>query len=241
MSRKTLPLAIIFLALFTVRPTPTNATASTMPISSIVNFCQDKVVEGSTYTFCAIMEFASDCDGWSVKWPVFTNPSPYQLCAVFVIPDIPFSLPWIDDSQIESYDWNWDFPMYICDSSGNYISMLEHNVAFTIVEPSNCPVDNIPSSVDPVRSCPLTPRYYMFTLEDEYQPPEWQRYCYIISNNGIPSVESQARICSVPGYDHVYRATNIPYGGWVSTDCNGIASYGWPDWQSSWYRPQYAK
>jgi hypothetical protein len=90
-------------------------------------------------------------------------------------------------------------------------------------------------------TCPKTARYYMFTLEDENQPPEWQRYCYVISNNGIPSVESQARVCSVPGYDHEYKATNIPYGGWVYTDCHGNSSYGWPDWQSSWYRPSFAK
>jgi hypothetical protein len=238
MSRKTLPLTIIFLALFTVRPIIANTTESRMPISSIVNFCHDRVIQGSTYTFCAIMEFTSDCEGWSVIVLEFTNPSPYQR-GVMVWPNIPFSLPWIDDSQIESYDFIWGFASALWDSSGNYITMLQYDVAFTIVEPENCPEDT--TSVDPVRSCLITPRYYMFTLEDEDQPPEWQRYCYVISNNGIPSVESQARICSVPGYDHVYRATNIPYGGWVSTDCNGMASYGWPDWQSSWYRPQFAK
>ncbi len=240
MTRKTLPLVIISFALFTVRPTPTNASAGTMPISSIVNFCHNRVIPGGTYTFCAIVEFSSDCDGWSVNPPIFTNPSPYHI-GVKVWPYIPFSLPWIDDSQIESYDWIWSYATALWDSAGNYITMLQFDVAFTIVEPENCTVNPIPSSVDPVLSCPLTSRYYMYTLTDENQPPEWQRYCYIISSNGIPSVESQARICSVPGYDHVYRATNIPYGGWVSTDCNGNPSYGWPAWQSSWYRPQYAK
>jgi hypothetical protein len=104
----------------------------------------------------------------------------------------------------------------------------------TIYEPEHCLMKR-------TDTCPKTPRYYMFTLFDENQPPEWQRYCYVISNTGIPSVESQARVCSVPGYDHVYKATNIPFGGWVYTDCHGNSSYGWPDWQSSWYRPSFAK
>lgn len=89
-------------------------------------------------------------------------------------------------------------------------------------------------------SC-LVERYYMYTMRDANQPEGWQRYCYIISNNGFPSVESQARICSVHGIDYVYRATNMPYSGWVSTDCNGNPYYSWPDWNPEWYRPEFAK
>lgn len=96
-------------------------------------------------------------------------------------------------------------------------------------------------SIPPRSACERTARYFMYTLEDTNQPPTWQPYCYVISNDGVPSVESQARICTVPGFDHVFRATNIPFGGWVYTDCHGTASYGWPHWQPSWYRPAFVK
>jgi hypothetical protein len=86
-------------------------------------------------------------------------------------------------------------------------------------------------------ACPATPRYFMYTLEDEDQPAGWQPYCYIISSNGSPSTATQARVCSVPGSDHVFRATNVPYAGWVYADCHGKASYGWPEWDPEWYRP----
>jgi uncharacterized repeat protein (TIGR01451 family) len=88
--------------------------------------------------------------------------------------------------------------------------------------------------------CPTTPRYYMYTLEDVNQPAGWQPYCYIISANGYPSVQIQARLCTPPGSQHTFKATNIPYGGWVYSDCLGNASYGWPYWSPSWYRPEYA-
>ena len=88
-------------------------------------------------------------------------------------------------------------------------------------------------------SCWEYPSYYMYTLRDNNQPGTWQPYCYIISNNGIPSVESQARICSVPGFDYVYRATHLIYEGWV-TYCRGRAYYGWPDWKFEWYRKEFA-
>jgi ubiquitin len=89
--------------------------------------------------------------------------------------------------------------------------------------------------------CERTPRYYMYTLLDENQPSTWLPYCYVISKNGVPSVESQARICTVKGFDHIVQATNIPYAGWVSTDCRGQARYGWPHWKSVWYRPEFAE
>jgi large subunit ribosomal protein L40e len=92
-----------------------------------------------------------------------------------------------------------------------------------------------------VQACEQTHRYYMYTLLDENQPLTWQPYCYIISDNGVPSVESQARICTVPGFEHTFLATNIPFAGWVSTDCNGRPTYGWPQWKPEWYRSKFAK
>jgi hypothetical protein len=94
--------------------------------------------------------------------------------------------------------------------------------------------------VSPESSCPSTKRYYMYTLEDANQPPGWQPYCNIISANGYPSVQIQARLCTPPGAQHTFKATNIPYGGWVYRDCHGNASYGWPYWASEWYRAEYA-
>ena len=106
--------------------------------------------------------------------------------------------------------------------------------------------NNLSEEQTPVGEAPSKPsclveRYYMYTLRDANQPEIWQRYCYIISNNGFPSVESQARICSVRGFDHVYRATSMLYSGWVYTDCNGNPYYGWPAWNPEWYRPEFAK
>jgi ubiquitin len=89
--------------------------------------------------------------------------------------------------------------------------------------------------------CETTQRYFMYTLRDENQPSTWQSYCYIVSENGVPSVESQARICTVPGFDHTFQATIIPYQGWVTTDCTGMAYYGWGHWEPEWYRPRFAK
>ncbi|NIM95440.1 MAG: DUF11 domain-containing protein [Anaerolineales bacterium] len=88
-------------------------------------------------------------------------------------------------------------------------------------------------------SCWEYPKYYMYTFHDNNQPATWQPYCYIISNNGFPSVESQARVCSVPGFDYEYRATHLVYAGWVSY-CRGRAYYGWPDWKFEWYREEFA-
>jgi len=94
---------------------------------------------------------------------------------------------------------------------------------------------------DTSAACSVAPRYYMYTLEDANQPENWQPYCYIISSNGVPSVENQARICTPPGAEHTFRATNIPYHGWVSADCSGHAYYGWPDWMGAWYRPDHSQ
>ncbi|HUS85291.1 MAG TPA: hypothetical protein VMX56_09100, partial [Anaerolineales bacterium] len=90
-------------------------------------------------------------------------------------------------------------------------------------------------------ACELTPRYYMYTLQDANQTSRWAEYCYIISGNGYPNVDIQAKLCTPPGSEHTFRATNIPYGGWVSTDCQGNAFYGWPEWDPHCYRSEYTK
>ena len=107
--------------------------------------------------------------------------------------------------------------------------------AEVIINKSDCMIP--PSS----QSCELTPRYYMYTLQDANQTSRWAEYCYIISGNGYPNVDIQAKLCTPTGSEHTFRATNIPFGGWVSTDCQGNAFYGWPEWDASWYRSTYAK
>ena len=108
-------------------------------------------------------------------------------------------------------------------------------------EGNNLYEEQTPVGEAPEKPSCLVERYYMYTLRDVNQPGDWQRYCYIISNNGFPCVEAQARVCSVRGYDHVYRATSLMYSGWVYTDCNGNPYYGWPYWNPEWYRSEFAK
>lgn len=105
------------------------------------------------------------------------------------------------------------------------------------VNKADCLAPQGPSSP----ACELIPRYYMYTLQDVNQQSIWAKDCYIISSNGYPSVEIQAKLCTPPGSEHTFRATNIPFGGWVSTDCQGNAFYGWPGWDANWYRSGYAK
>jgi hypothetical protein len=137
----------------------------------------------------------------------------------------------LDHSLVMEVGW-WTDPYTLESVIVHGCSPCQHIPPVTIYEPEHCLV---------ARPCPVKPRYYMYTFRDDNQPDTWQQYCYIISNNGYPSVESQSRICSVPGFDHVYRATKMVYSGWVYIDCYGNAIYGWPDWQSSWYRPSFAK
>ena len=180
------------------------------------------------YEFCIKVVFDLDCNGWTYTgWIDRHNYPPIGGAAIGIEIPVDMSGSWTIDDVPEKYTWVGNFYFHM--GIGPVLS-VEFPVTVVL---RDC--DYLP------KSCSHKKEYFMYTLRDDNQPPTWQTYCYIISNNGIPSVESQARICSVPGHDHVYRATNIPYGGWVSTDCNGIASYGWPDWQSSWYRPQYAK
>jgi hypothetical protein len=141
----------------------------------------------------------------------------------------------IDDTLPCSLEWIYNFVQIDSDEEDAF----ESNNPYS----EQTPVD--PGSEfyagTPAASCPKTPRYYKYTFRDDNQPVTWQTYCYIISSNGYPGVESQARICSVPGFDHVYRTTKMVYEGWVYTDCNSIASYGWPDWKSTWYRPKFTE
>jgi hypothetical protein len=225
--------ALIVLAPSLVHRNTAGAAAIAAPDSLIVDFCHNRGFFGITYTFCAIMDFTSDCGGWSALTQDLTNPSPYEFCAPFIAPS-QVRGSWTDETQTESFDWSWSYATALCDSIGAYITMLQYDIDYTIMEPGDCPVET-------ARSSCLTPRYYMYTLEDVHQPAGWQPYCYVISSNGPPSVEIQARVCSVPGFDYAFRATNLPYSGWVYADCMGNASYGWPDWQSEWYRPGYAR
>jgi hypothetical protein len=114
------------------------------------------------------------------------------------------------------------------------VDPCQHIPPVTIYEPESCLKKK-------TNACPKTPRYYMYTFHDENQPGTWQEFCYIISNHGYPSVDSQARICTVPGYGHTYLATKLVYDGWVSTDCHGNASYGWSAWDPSWYRSEFSE
>jgi hypothetical protein len=159
-----------------------------------------------------IYEIGSDCNQW---WDYARMYEDGSLIGAYMLDAGGWSDPYVLESVVVS-------------GSGP----CEHIPPITIYEPASCLATS---------TCPSKPRYYMYTFRDDDQPDTWQHYCYIISNNGYPGVESQARICSVPGFDHVYRATNMVYSGWVYTDCHGNASFGWPDWQSSWYRPSFAK
>jgi hypothetical protein len=179
------------------------------------------------YEFCMTVVFDLDCNGWAYKGfiPRYNYPEGGAMGIEGVFVSQGF---WTIDDVFETYTWVGNFYFNL----GQAPDIYEVKFPVTVVlRESDCLSD----------SCLHKKQYFMYTLRDDNQPSTWQPYCYIISNNGIPSVESQARICSVPSYDHVFRATNIPYGGWVSTNCNGMASYGWPDWQSSWYRPQDGK
>jgi len=116
-----------------------------------------------------------------------------------------------------------------------------YSTSYDSNEDNNLSVEETPVGEAPSKPTCLVERYYMYTLRDANQPEGWQRYCYIISNNGFPCVEAQARICSVRGIDYVYRATSMSYSGWVYTDCNGNPYYGWPYWNPEWYRSEFAK
>ena len=91
-------------------------------------------------------------------------------------------------------------------------------------------------------SCQWTKRYYMYVYQDLNQPETWQPYCYIISGmNDTPSAADVARICTPAGTDYTYSATSMVYKGWVFTDGHGGHHFGWPDWRSEWFNPDFAK
>jgi hypothetical protein len=137
-----------------------------------------------------------------------------------------------DRTYVMEVGW-WADPYTLESDIAHGVAPCQHPPV-TIYEPEHCLKTR-------TNACPKTPRYYMYTFRDENQPDTWQEYCYIISDHGYPSTDSQARICTVPGYDHNYLATKLVYDGWVSTDCHGNASYGWSAWDPSWYRSQYSK
>jgi hypothetical protein len=179
------------------------------------------------YEFCITVKYDIDCDGWEYKGfiPRWTYPKggAIGIYAGYVSHGF-----WTIDGVLETYTWVGTFYFNLGEVPDVY--HVQFPVTDVLHEP-DCSPD----------SCAVRKQYFMYTLRDYSQPPTWQTYCYIISNNGVPSVESQARICSVPGFDHVYRAAAILYADWVYTDCNGNPSYGWPDWQPEWYRKEYTK
>ena len=117
---------------------------------------------------------------------------------------------------------------------GTYVTVVDVYTNFhLVIHEADCAAPP-PSTT----SCERTPRYFMYTLVDANQPETWAEYCYMISYDGyIPNVDAQARVCTPPGSGHTFRATNIPFGGWVYADCQADASYGWPEWDPSWYLP----
>jgi hypothetical protein len=198
-----------------------------------------------TYDLTIGTTWTTNCSGWTFNVTSVT----------FNTPIIPGSNQW---SGPTSHSGAWTYgspPQETADVQLTLSAILADgtlvfvDVGTTIFEASPCPPtftawsSTSTSYVNWTRlaaSCSMTPRYYMYTLEDANQPDSWQPYCYIISSNGAPSVEAQARVCSVPGFDHAFQATNMPYAGWVSADCLGNASYGWPAWDPDWYRAKWS-
>ncbi|MBN2554667.1 MAG: hypothetical protein JXA97_01905 [Anaerolineales bacterium] len=178
------------------------------------------------YTYCLSYWYTTDCDGWSTTFywdDMWTDDPRYYVMIRQWGSDE--SGTWSTPNVIESYPFYYIFTWH--DSEMNFLHF--QTISFTIFEPSECE----PNAGQ--TDCALTPQYFMYTLQDAGQPLGWQPFCYIISSNGFPSVETQARVCTVPGSDHTYRATNQPYAGWVYTDCHGMPYYGWPAWDPAWY------
>jgi hypothetical protein len=209
-TRLSLALAVVFVLFQT--STAASAQAGTVTLQQ----CIDNGL------LCAHVDYNADCQGWQISSVGYSNNGPtYQVWND--LPPAAWSGSWTDPSVLESA--HLGYSIYLYDVTLDYY--FWHTFVFVVPEPPNC------------LSVACEQQYFMYTMEDAEQPTGWQRFCYIISRNGPPSVEAQARVCSVPGFEHVFRATNSPYAGWVST-CNGRAYYGWPAWDPAWYRPEFA-
>jgi hypothetical protein len=174
---------------------------------------------------CVQIRFDVTCDGW--RWEVTSYTYGEPNITVWATEWIPWSDQWNDPYALETDILTFRFTVRNQSTGatdGPYV------MYFQIKEPGTCPV----------APCTLEPLYYMYTLYDSNQPETWQPFCYVISDQGFPSVERQAQICSVDGFDHTYQATHGPYSGWVSRDCRGNIKYGWPDWKAEWYRSEFA-
>jgi len=173
---------------------------------------------------CVRLVYTVDCNGWEWSYLVISSQPPYYLGVTnFYL----YNGTWTNPAELESGQITGTVEVMLI-ATGE--SLGEYEFVFEISEPSEC----LP------RSMQLTPKYYMYTLRDSNQPDTWLDYCYVISDEGFPSVERQAAICSVPGFDYTYQATQLIFSGWVSLDANGQPHYGWPAWKHEWYRPEFA-
>jgi len=173
---------------------------------------------------CVQIAYARNCDGWVLVTRILMSRHPYTATMISVTPE---EGPWTKPNLLESDQVTFRVESFLNQES--LASLGTHDFVFEIVEPSECAPD----------ACALKPKYYMYTLRDGNQPDSWLPYCYIISNDGFPSTKRQAQLCTVPGFDHTFQATQLVYSGWVSTGC-GEPSYGWPAWNPDWYRSEFA-
>lgn len=182
------------------------------------------------FTYCLRVQYDIDCAGWKVTWYGWYSPDGGPWLGGGLLPPYPpFSGSWTQPGVYEAYSYEITLRLWI-----TFSEYIDLTATETFQEPPAC-------DIVPEPTCPNTNLYYMYAFQDEDQPRSWQEYCYIISNNGYPSVISQAKVCSVPGYDHIYRATKLVYSGWVYKDCTERIHYGWPSWEPAWYRSSYAK
>jgi len=223
-----LTLAIVVAVLLTFIP----VTASSNNHFAWTNSCDTY----GGFTYCLWVQYNIDCVGWQVTWFGWTSPDGGPFIGGGPLPPTPPSSGvWTQPGVYENYDYDLTLRLWI-----TFSEYIDLNVTETFQEPPVC--DSVPTPTPTqAPTCLNTNQYYMYTFQDENQPEKWQEFCYIISGNGYPSVEIQARVCSVPGFDHTYRATKMVYSGWVVKDCTGHLSYGWPAWDTLWYRSSYAK
>jgi hypothetical protein len=205
-------LALILLLL----QSPTPAAADT--------FIETQCLENNRV--CVTARINVNCDGWHWSSSGYTYGEPN--ITVKMTQHTPIGGDWTDPYTFEIGTTMFRFTVL---DKGTGLVDGPYEFIYQFSEPGTCPI----------AACELEPLYYMYTLRDANQPETWQPFCYVISDQGFPGVERQAQICSVTGFDHTYQATHAPYSGWVSKDCRGNISYGWPDWKSDWFRPEFVK